>query len=238
MHPAGIYRRFANLFIDNLILLYAICPLVIECIFKIDPIYEDIYKSEKYFSLQIFCYCSFGYYTLMEYFTGYTVGKLLTRTKVAMSDGSTPKILNILLRSILRLIPLEQFTFFGREGFHDSASGTIVIPSSFKYTQPSPDIVVTKKPQKYNSITFKSIFNSMASKFELNKKKISYVFYAILILLITMNPNPKQFKEYLGFSDGILSRKYNFFVCSIYVQRYYDSSSTYFAIAGNFIKVD
>jgi hypothetical protein len=75
-------------------------------------------------------------------------------------------------------------------------------------------------------------------KLNFNWKKVYYILFVIFSLLIIINPNVKQFKEYIGYSEGSFSRKYNFFIFSVYTHQYYNSSQTYFAIAGNFVTID
>jgi len=70
----------------------------------------------------------FFYYFLLEFFTGKTIGKMLTKTTVVDKNGNKPKILNLIVRSSVRLIPIEGLSFiFGPAGFHDLISGTRVI---------------------------------------------------------------------------------------------------------------
>ncbi len=79
------------------------------------------------------------------------------------------------------------------------------------------------------------------------KKKTLYIFGGIFAILLITNPSPKSFEEYargVGDSDYILiknSRKYNFFVASIYqvkyITRFHDEyyyDMQCFGIAGNF----
>lgn len=70
------------------------------------------------------------YYTVFEWLTGKTIGKFLTKTKVIMENGSKISFGIAFLRSILRLIPLIQWTYLGKVcyGFPDSFTNTIVIP--------------------------------------------------------------------------------------------------------------
>lgn len=60
---------------------------------------------------------------------GRTVGKFITKTKVIMEDGERPKVSDIILRSLCRIIPFEGFSFLGEKGrgWHDSMSDTYVV---------------------------------------------------------------------------------------------------------------
>ena len=71
----------------------------------------------------------FGYYAVLEGFTGRTIGKFITRTKVVDENGEKPDFNTILIRSLCRLIPFEQFSFLGSDsyGWHDKFSKTRVV---------------------------------------------------------------------------------------------------------------
>lgn len=72
---------------------------------------------------------SFFYYTITEVFLSRSLAKYFTKTIVVLEDGSKPKLIDILARSALRLIPFEYFTFLrGRKpGLHDEYSKTFVV---------------------------------------------------------------------------------------------------------------
>jgi len=69
------------------------------------------------------------FYGLFESFTGRTIGKYITGTKVVMRDGTRPDSVTIFIRTICRLIPLEALSFLGRHGigWHDMFSKTLVV---------------------------------------------------------------------------------------------------------------
>lgn len=71
----------------------------------------------------------FLYYFLSESIFRNTLGKFVTRTKVIRINGQKLRIQDALIRSLLRLIPLEQLTFISAHpvGVHDSLSNTRVI---------------------------------------------------------------------------------------------------------------
>jgi uncharacterized RDD family membrane protein YckC len=72
---------------------------------------------------------SFFYYAITEVFLSRSLAKYFTKTIVVLEDGSKPKLIDILARSALRLIPFEYFTFLrGRKpGLHDEYSKTFVV---------------------------------------------------------------------------------------------------------------
>lgn len=68
-------------------------------------------------------------YVVFEYLFGQTPGKMATNTKVVDSYGKKPGFGTIALRTLLRLIPFEAFSFFGpiNKGLHDTLSKTRVV---------------------------------------------------------------------------------------------------------------
>jgi uncharacterized RDD family membrane protein YckC len=71
-----------------------------------------------------------AYYIPMETAFGFTLGKLVTGTRVVNENGEGPNLVQILLRTFCRFIPFEPFSVLftadGR-GWHDSLSGTYVV---------------------------------------------------------------------------------------------------------------
>lgn len=70
-----------------------------------------------------------AYYYLWESLSdGRTVGKYITNTKVISTDGLKPTNLQILYRTLFRIIPFDALSFLGGgNGWHDSWSDTRVI---------------------------------------------------------------------------------------------------------------
>lgn len=69
------------------------------------------------------------YYLLLESLTYKTVAKYITKTKVVNKEGGNPTFLQIVLRTLFRIIvPLDVLTYiFGSKGWHDKFSSTEVI---------------------------------------------------------------------------------------------------------------
>ena len=68
------------------------------------------------------------YFAVMEFSFGKTLGKMITKTKVVMADGSKPTFGTIFIRTLCRHIPFEPFSFLGGPvGWHDSISKTRVV---------------------------------------------------------------------------------------------------------------
>jgi len=75
------------------------------------------------FSVVFFCY-----YFLFELFFGKTIGKMLTKTIVVDQNGNKPRALRLIIRTLLRMIPVEGLSFlFGNYGLHDLLSKTTVV---------------------------------------------------------------------------------------------------------------
>jgi uncharacterized RDD family membrane protein YckC len=69
-----------------------------------------------------------GYYYFMETTYQKTIGKFITKTHVVKLDGTKPSNGEILNRTLCRLIPFDNLSFFfASSGFHDKFSNTTVI---------------------------------------------------------------------------------------------------------------
>lgn len=71
----------------------------------------------------------FFYYLISESLFQKTIGKIITKTHVVDKTGNKPKFRLILMRSFLRIIPIDGLSYlFGSEqGFHDKLSFTRLI---------------------------------------------------------------------------------------------------------------
>jgi len=89
------------------------------------------------------------YYLIFKATTGRSLGKLITGTKVVTVDHQhRASFLQILGRSIARLIPFEQFSILTSDHrmWHDSLSGTIVVDVRARRIPPRPKYVPGQKP--------------------------------------------------------------------------------------------
>ncbi len=124
MTTADKGARLGNVFVDTLIylILVSITGFILDLAGFLD---SDTYG----YVVDIFPFVLyFAYYFLFELLLGKTPGKYLTKTAVVHRNGKKPTPGNIILRSILRLIPYDTFSFvFGPSGLHDSLSKTIVV---------------------------------------------------------------------------------------------------------------
>lgn len=78
-------------------------------------------------SLFFFFCCTWFYHFIYEWLFGITPVKALTGTRVVDDEGKTPSFKTIVLRSFIRLVPFEPFSFFGTNGWHDKWSDTYVV---------------------------------------------------------------------------------------------------------------
>lgn len=79
--------------------------------------------------LYVYYLLKFLYYLIMESIFRQTLGKMITKTTVVKKDGRPANSLNILIRSTMRLIPIDTISYLlGTErGFHDVLSSTKLI---------------------------------------------------------------------------------------------------------------
>lgn len=124
--------RFVNYLIDSIgIWLFQTYGLgyLIENFFLnslIDDFNADTYTLAV---TGIFFLSAFLYYALFEIIFEKTPGKFLTKTRVVNLQGGKAETGDILLRSIIRYVPFEAFSFLGDSaiGWHDKWSKTRVV---------------------------------------------------------------------------------------------------------------
>src|SRR5581483_11950677 len=98
--------RFINFLID-LVIIYLL-SIFIQYLFKLDSLNNTMLLILNTIVLK------WLYYLLMEGFTGRTIGKIITRTKVVNKNEVKPSFPFIFKRTLFRLIPLEIFSFLGK----------------------------------------------------------------------------------------------------------------------------
>src|SRR6185503_16207455 len=124
-HTVGVWRRFFDFFID------AIVSYLINILLFVALSYLP---TEAYWPLAILLGSNIVYYGFFEGIFQRTPGKWITKTKVVRLDGSKPHFVQILGRTLIRLIPFEWISFlFGDHpfGWHDRWSGTMVVPAAY-----------------------------------------------------------------------------------------------------------
>ncbi len=130
---AGQGKRFANFLLDYIFLI------VISMIFGaglgiviaiISPQSVSFFDADNKLINYFFGFVvGMIYYTFLEFATGRTIAKFITKTKVVTEKGEKPDLGSILVRSLCRFIPFEPFSFLGSDasGWHDKLSKTKVI---------------------------------------------------------------------------------------------------------------
>jgi uncharacterized RDD family membrane protein YckC len=119
--------RFANYIID-LVVIYAL-NFIVGLILGLLSRGYGVSSGEAYtFGL----IAIFLYFFIFEGTSQKSVGKLITKTKVVMVDGSKPSLGTIALRTLIRLIPFEPLSALGtpsgqRTWWHDRWVNTRVV---------------------------------------------------------------------------------------------------------------
>lgn len=136
--PAGKGLRFANFFIDSIILnvigFFVGVVLVVMLLssgytmdeegnFTNMPLWMNL--SLNFANIPI----TIAYFIILESLLGRTIGKLITGTKVVNAEGGTATMGQVVGRTFARFIPFEAFSFLGEtsRGWHDSLSKTYVV---------------------------------------------------------------------------------------------------------------
>ena len=120
-NEAGKIYRFLNSAIDTIIAAFLMLFLgsFITGLFNI--------QSDNIFAV-IAMVVHAAYYLVPEYLYGKTVGKWITGTRVVSEIGEKADLRALVIRTLCRYIPFEQFSFLGEgTGWHDSLSGTRVV---------------------------------------------------------------------------------------------------------------
>ena len=125
-------RRAIHVYIDG----FFIALITILCLFGVSRVNE--YAAFDRFTLYAICW--FLYYFVMEYFFGFTIGKLLSNTRVTFESDDKPKFLLVAIRTISRLIPFEPFSIFfddNQRMWHDKLSKSTVVKKRKETTTPN-----------------------------------------------------------------------------------------------------
>ena len=111
--------RFANFIIDYIvqIVIGIVLGVAIALFAELTgshAVYDFLIESESRLSDYIFGIITLlVYYIVIEGLTGRSIGKFVTKTKVVTHDGEKPTFTDIIIRSLSRVIPFEQFSFLG-----------------------------------------------------------------------------------------------------------------------------
>lgn len=126
IEPVSTSRRFLNFIID--LATWGSVLLVANLFIDLNQI-----NNSRVFNFSLLSVTFLIYYFAMEVNFQRTVGKFVTKTKVINEMGEKPTPIQILFRTLCRIIPLDQFSFLvARKGFHDYLSNTMVVDESEK----------------------------------------------------------------------------------------------------------
>lgn len=135
-NEASAGQRFLNYLIDALLMQFGISwasgYLLARLLFAVSPetAYSLFADGSPYLPAYLVALVNhILYYTISEKaFRGYTLGKVITGTRVIREDGEELKFSDALLRSLCRLVPFEALSiWFGNGLWHDRWTKTIVI---------------------------------------------------------------------------------------------------------------
>ncbi|MCF6131763.1 RDD family protein [Flavobacterium wongokense] len=130
---AKLEQRFLNWFLDSvmLVLLFLLLITIVTAVAysygkKELPAYLMINPIGQFTFITII---RLIYYIAMETWLGRSVGKFVSQTIVVNENGERVGHEVILIRTLCRLIPFYEFSFFGipTRGWHDSISKTYVV---------------------------------------------------------------------------------------------------------------
>lgn len=122
--PVFYDKRLINFIIDMFCML--ILSTIIGMMFELNGLAGVIEHANSYLLGAIIIST---YYILFESLFSKSPAKFITNTKVVSEDGSKPRILQIVIRTLVRFIPFEPFSFVGYNpvGWHDKLSRTRVV---------------------------------------------------------------------------------------------------------------
>lgn len=133
MESASTGSRFVHLVVDT-VMYYVFVFILMLMLGAFIGVFAPDYVSElnddgPWFAYLLFLIGYFSYYVFCESVFGRTVGKLITNTKVVDQNGNLPSTGTIFMRTLVRLVPFEAFSFFGdsERGWHDRWSNTYVV---------------------------------------------------------------------------------------------------------------
>lgn len=133
VESANKWRRFFNLIIDTMV-IYGIFAVVgvIAVAFGFEQVLAWIEGISRIGDILLTAAVRFLYYTLFEGLFGFSIGKLITNTRVVDESGNRLPFGRVALRSLCRHIPFEPFSLLFsddeiRRGWHDSLAKSYVV---------------------------------------------------------------------------------------------------------------
>ena len=130
---AAKWKRIVNFMIDY----YLITFIWLIFIFYVDQLVEDgdlSISDEGYTSLFLIPFILVPLlYLFCERYTGKTLGKLITGTKVISLTGEPITMKQVIFRTLSRLVPFEPISLIlANTAWHDDWSDTAVVDNSYK----------------------------------------------------------------------------------------------------------
>jgi uncharacterized RDD family membrane protein YckC len=134
VRTAGLGMRFTHFVVDGIIfyLLFNVLSNVISEVLPFSINDNDKVKISLLFFFAFFFWIILQAmaYAIFEFFFQKTPAKFLTQTVVIDEYGNKPDFRTIFIRSLIRFVPFDAFSFLFNEnnsGWHDRWSGTWVV---------------------------------------------------------------------------------------------------------------
>ena len=125
------WTRFFHHLMDNLVMVLVLSPfaVVLVRIPAIESLINSVAQSfgDRPTLIVLIGIFRMFYYFVFEAILGMTSAKMLSETRVVDEDGNKPSVGKIAVRTLLRIVPFEAFTFFMHSGLHDRSSQTYVV---------------------------------------------------------------------------------------------------------------
>lgn len=115
--------RVGNFIADTLV----VCVIILSLTYTMYFFFPEANDHNSPAFNILFSVIYFSYYFFLELFFGRTIGKILTKTTVVDRLGNRPKVLNLIVRTVTRFLPIEVVTFLFGSGLHDIISRTSVV---------------------------------------------------------------------------------------------------------------
>lgn len=134
VQAAGKWRRFFNLLIDYAAAhgVFTVAGFAAALVFGGEAVVAWAESISKWTDMLLTLSARFLYYTFFEGLFGFTIGKLITNTRVVDEQGNRLSFGRAALRSLCRFIPFEPFSLLFsdddvRRGWHDSLAKSYVV---------------------------------------------------------------------------------------------------------------
>ncbi len=133
VEAAGKWRRFFNYLVDSLAIYGLMFVALLAAFFIVGE--SALAWAENIDTLSSYAVAyatTFVYYILFEGLFGFTIGKLITNTRVVDGQGNRLPFGRAALRSLCRFIPFDQFSLLFsddnvRRAWHDSLAKSYVV---------------------------------------------------------------------------------------------------------------